>query len=89
MAVATDGAMTRLMSATGVPAAASAARWLMPGRSEKTDSSTVMSVSQNFTTTQRCRASPQTVPRDSTSPLTSEAKASGRTSQSPKIFIAR
>lgn len=78
------------MSGVGTPAAASAARRLMPGRSRKTDNSTVIRVSQNLVWTRRYLAGPHDdVPRASPSPLTSDARAMGSTRQLPKTFIAR
>ncbi|OKI91651.1 hypothetical protein AMK10_26970 [Streptomyces sp. CB02058] len=84
VAVATEGAMTRSMSAAPLAAASS-----MPGRSEKTDSPAVVSVSQNFVQTHRCLARPHGVPSASTRPLRREPRATGTTSQSPKTFMAR
>ncbi|MFD7101641.1 hypothetical protein [Streptomyces celluloflavus] len=89
MTVATEGATRRLMSGAGTPAAAPAARRLMPGWSRKIDTSAVIRVSQNLMWTQRYPASLHHVPRANTSPLTSDARAMGSTSQSPKTFIAR
>ncbi|AQU67679.1 hypothetical protein BBN63_16945 [Streptomyces niveus] len=84
-AVATDGAATRLMSGTPPLSAACP----IPGRSAKTVAAPVTSVIQNLIQTQWCRASPQGVPRESTSPLTSVITTTGASSQSAKTFIAR
>lgn len=83
--VATDGAATRLISGTPPLSAACA----IPGRSAKTVAAPVTSVIQNLIQTQRYRASPQGVPSESTSPLTSVTTTIGASSQSAKTFIAR
>ncbi len=80
---------TSAPSGRGCPTDTASAASPTPGRSAKAVAVTVARVSQNFVHTQRCLASPQTVPRDRTRPLRSVRKAIGSRSQSAKSFMAR